>query len=77
MVLFLDQLSKALVANSMKMGESIPVLDNFFRLTYVLNPGGAFGTKLGGNLFYTFLSIFAILIAGYFFRRRERGFLFY
>ena len=56
----------------MKIGESIPVLDNFFRLTYVLNPGGAFGTKLGGNLFYTFLSIFAILIAGYFFLRSKR-----
>jgi signal peptidase II len=41
-------------------------------LTYVLNPGGAFGTKLGGNLFYTFLSIFAILIAGYFFIRSKR-----
>jgi len=56
----------------MKMGESIPVLDNFFRLTYLLNPGGAFGTKLGGNLFYTFLSIFAIFIAGYFFLKSKR-----
>jgi signal peptidase II len=56
----------------MKMGQSIPVLDNFFRLTYLLNPGGAFGTKLGGNIFYTFLSIFAILIAGYFFLKSRR-----
>ena len=56
----------------MKIGESIPVLDNFFRLTYVLNPGGAFGTKLGGNLFYTILSVLAILIAGYFFLKSKR-----
>jgi len=72
LVLFLDQLSKALVAKSMQMGESIPALDNFFKLTYVLNPGGAFGTKLGGNLFYTALSVLAILIAGYFFLKSKR-----
>lgn len=51
----------------MGMGESTSVLGNFFRLTYVLNPGGVFGTKLGNSLFYTILSILAILIAGYFF----------
>ncbi|HVP35626.1 MAG TPA: signal peptidase II [Terriglobales bacterium] len=72
LVLLLDQLSKALVASSMKMGQSIPVLDNFFRLTYLLNPGGAFGTKLGGNLFYTVLSILTILVAGYFYLKSKR-----
>lgn len=51
----------------MRVGDSILVLGDFFRLTYVLNPGGVFGTKLGNNLFYTILSILAILIAGYFF----------
>ena len=56
----------------MKMGESISVLGNFFRLTYVLNPGGAFGTKLGNNIFYTILSVVVILIAFYFFFRSKR-----
>jgi len=56
----------------MKMGESISVLGNFFRLTYVLNPGGAFGTKLGSNIFYTILSVLAIIIAGYFFFKSKR-----
>ncbi len=68
----LDQLSKALMASSMKMGESISVLGNFFRLTYVLNPGGAFGTKLGSNIFYTILSVLAIIVAGYFFFKSKR-----
>jgi len=56
----------------MRMGESISVLGNFFRLTYVLNPGGAFGTKLGNNIFYTILSVLAILIAVYFFTKSKR-----
>lgn len=68
----LDQLSKALVNSSMRMGESISVLGNFFRLTHILNPGGAFGTRLGNNIFYTVLSVLAILIAVYFFTKSKK-----
>jgi len=56
----------------MKMGESISVLGNFFRLTYVLNPGGAFGTKLGSNIFYTILSVLAIIVAVWFFFKSKK-----
>ena len=42
-VVALDQFTKALVMKSMVPGESIPILQDIFHLTYVLNPGAAFG----------------------------------
>lgn len=42
-VIALDQLVKVYVHNNFRLGESIPVIENFFNLTYVRNPGAAFG----------------------------------
>ncbi|MCR5756970.1 MAG: signal peptidase II [Selenomonas sp.] len=42
-LLALDQFVKALVTLTMVPGESIPVVGGFFHITYVLNPGAAFG----------------------------------
>jgi signal peptidase II len=42
-VLVLDQLTKALVLEHLALGASLPVIDGFFDLTHVHNPGGAFG----------------------------------
>ncbi len=43
-ILFLmDQGSKALVAHGMRLGQSWPLIGNFLELTYVQNPGAAFG----------------------------------
>ena len=62
-----DQLSKTAVAHLLFPGESIPVLGNFFRFTLILNPGGVFGTRLGSQNFYTFISLLAIGITLWFF----------
>jgi signal peptidase II len=43
----------------MTYGESIPVLGDFFRLTYIENPGMAFGIDVGGKAFFSILSIVA------------------
>lgn len=42
-VLLIDQGSKAAVQMLMYLGESIPVLPPVFYLTYIMNPGAAFG----------------------------------
>ena len=42
-VLLLDQGSKAAVQMWMYQGESIPIIKQVFHLTYILNPGAAFG----------------------------------
>lgn len=64
---FADQLSKTLISSLLKPGESIPVVGDFFRITFVLNPGGVFGTKLGSQNFYTLISILAIGVTLWFY----------
>lgn len=72
LVLALDQISKTLVVKYLVLDHSIPVLGEFFKLTFIFNPGGAFGTRLGGFYFYTFLSLFAIVLAFWFFIKAPR-----
>lgn len=41
-ILFLDQITKLLVAQSLEIGQRIPVITSFFDLTHMRNPGAAF-----------------------------------
>lgn len=38
-----DQLTKMYIHTRFFLGESVPVIDGFFNITYVRNPGAAFG----------------------------------
>lgn len=40
-ILAADQLSKYLIRANFALGESMPIIDNFFHLTYIENPGAA------------------------------------
>ncbi len=63
-VLLLDQVSKRMVMESMMLGDSIPVMGSFFRLTYIQNPGAVFGLRLGGNVAHlVFAGVALILVA--------------
>lgn len=42
-VLILDQISKWLITSNFTLGQSLPILPNYFNLTLVHNPGAAFG----------------------------------
>ena len=66
-ILVLDQSSKIVVQNTMVRRESIPVLGDYFRLTYIHNPGAAFGLDLGSSLLHTLISIAALLFVGWLF----------
>lgn len=61
LVVALDQVSKQLVRQSLDLYVAVPVLGNFFRLTYVENSGIAFGISVGRALpIFTALSLLAI-----------------
>ncbi|RYD04635.1 hypothetical protein N752_14785 [Desulforamulus aquiferis] len=49
--LFLDYYTKLIVINKMALGESIPVWPGVFHLTYIQNPGAAFGMLAGKTWF--------------------------
>jgi signal peptidase II len=46
-VLSADLITKAWVQSRFRLGESVGVLGDWLRLTYVLNPGAAFGIHVG------------------------------
>ena len=56
-----DQLLKKLFSGTLQLGESIPVLPGIFHLTYIQNPGAAFGLFENQTLF--FIAIAAFLLA--------------
>ena len=47
----LDQIVKHIVAGSMALGQTIPVINNFFHITYIHNDGAAFGIMAGNEVF--------------------------
>lgn len=42
-ILCIDQWSKYYVEQHMTLGMSIPIIENIFHISYILNPGAAFG----------------------------------
>ncbi|MBX2991615.1 MAG: signal peptidase II [Bacteroidetes bacterium] len=82
-IVVVDQVSKLLVKGisipwlginiqGMRYGYSTPVLGDFFRLTYIENPGMAFGIDIGGKLFFSIFSII-LSIGILYYLYRERG----
>ncbi len=56
-VLTLDLFTKLLVQQTMHLYESLPVLGEFLRLTFIYNPGAAFGFHVGPYSRYIFLAL--------------------
>ena len=72
LIILVDQVTKLLVYFTMYRGESIPVLGDWLRLTYTLNPGMAFGITFGPPGLITIFAIAAtILILFYIFHVRN------
>jgi signal peptidase II len=69
LIILADQLSKLYIRSKLVPGESMPVLDNFLRFTFIYNPAGVFGIHIGNIVVYTILSILAAaIVAVYFFK---------
>jgi signal peptidase II len=56
-ILALDMLTKYLVQQTLTPYDQIPVFGEFFRLTYIYNPGAAFGLHLGPYSRFIFLAL--------------------
>ncbi|MBR5589287.1 MAG: signal peptidase II [Phascolarctobacterium sp.] len=57
LVIIFDQLTKYYVVSNFYLGESVPVLENIFHWTYILNPGAAFGMFEGSRWFFVVIAI--------------------
>lgn len=56
-IVVLDQVSKYVVQTNMFEGQSIPILENIFHLTYINNPGAAFGMLPNKTSFFIVMSV--------------------
>ena len=64
-LVFADQITKNMVRSTMSLYESIPVITDFFHITYVTNDGMAFGLNFPFGI-YVFSGV-SILLTGFLF----------
>ncbi|MGL4392471.1 MAG: signal peptidase II [Fusobacteriaceae bacterium] len=58
----LDQITKYVVDQKFYLGETIPVINNFFHITYVQNQGIAFGLFQSKSRLLAILTIVAVIL---------------
>jgi signal peptidase II len=51
-LIIVDQLSKGTIQTTLYLGQTIPVIDGFFSIAHVHNPGAAFGFMANGPLIF-------------------------
>lgn len=82
-IVIIDQVSKFLVkginlpslgivTKGMKPGETIDIIDNFFRLTFIENPGMAFGLEIGSKQLRSVFTIIASIFIVYFIYKNRK-----
>ena len=69
LVVLVDQATKYFVVQHFAVGESVPVLENIFHWTFILNRGAAFGMLEGSR--WLFVVIALAVIGGVLFLRKE------
>lgn len=65
-IVVLDQLVKWFVFHEMFPGMSIPVIPRIFHITFVLNPGAAFGILAHQRSFFIVMGIAIVILSGVF-----------
>ncbi len=80
-VILVDQVTKLIIEINLALYESIIVIANFFNITHILNPGGAFGffaTQSPGlrKFIFLFLSSVVALFILWFYKRCARDYVF-
>jgi len=73
-VLFLDQITKKWIVNTMFYGDSKNIIGNIVRFTYIRNPNSVFGLKFGGPFISTALTIIAFIFVIFLFVKNESRF---
>lgn len=69
LIILVDQYSKYYIQTNMVQGMSIPVVPNIFHITYILNPGAAFGLLEHQTLLLIGVAVLLVLTVIYFYRQ--------
>jgi len=61
-ILLVDLVTKLIAQRTLPPYQPVPVLGDFFRLTYIYNPGAAFGLHLGDASRFIFLGLAVVAV---------------
>ena len=62
-IVVIDQLFKFYIQTHMALGMSIPVIQDVFHITYILNPGAAFGLFENQTAFFVIIAVCMVVAA--------------
>jgi len=61
-IILFDQASKFYIQNNMHIGESIPVIEGIFHITYIENPYTAFGFLKYQTIFFVTAALISVIL---------------
>lgn len=64
--LLIDQVIKVIISCNMKIADSINIITNFFRITYLQNTGAAWSILSGNKLVLILITVVALFLIYYF-----------
>lgn len=67
-VIIIDQISKHLISSLMQEGQSITLINNFLYITYIRNPGAAFGLFPYQTAFFIIITLVVAALILYYYR---------
>lgn len=68
-LVFLDQLSKYLIVQNMKLYDSIPIIKDIFEIHYIRNSGAAWGIFKDKQIFFYICFLFVLILGCIFYVR--------
>lgn len=71
-ILVLDQAVKFLIMTTMTPGQSIPIIENVFHITFVLNPGAAFGLLANQQWIFMVCGVALLGVFLYYYQRLQQ-----
>ncbi|MEN6621682.1 MAG: signal peptidase II [Smithella sp.] len=77
-VIALDQITKCAISSRFFIHEAYPVINGFFNLVYVMNPGAAFGFLANASatfryIFFIGITCLALVLIIYYLIKNEKG----
>ena len=76
-IIIFDQITKAVILNTLPLYESVTAIPGFFNITHIHNPGGAFGLFADQSLIlrkilFLFISSLAVFFVLYFYSKTPK-----
>lgn len=72
LVIIIDQIIKLIVTMNLKFTESINIINNFFRITYLQNTGAAFSILSGNTIFLIIITIISLILIYFFLIKNKK-----